>query len=464
MTIEKHISMTFEVANHFESPSKLASWQPQSWVQPDVQAFVTSLKADPRFAYMHTIGMSDGDAYGPNLNGDIFTIEELLGMQTMTEAMRNTGKLKGTPISRLKTFESAKFFRHHDNKPTSPFFGDIPFVAWNQPMARAEHIVRIARMAIPELGMRSGADIVDRLEKRGRICVSMGTKIAYEQCTYCGSKNQEMKDRCAHLATMMGRIMPNGVKVAARNFGMRFFDLSDVGDNPADPIAESLAKVAANGQPYTINHAMDVADDPVAIPGGWIQKRSEMTKIIPPEPTLEDNTPRRAGEAACSGEALTSDELATLAKTASTLKQALSTLTLSGVVLSPLELAELTCAYEPSAKIAAKAEDIQGFDSIPLDNFSSAVYSALCTKIAARSGFGSGTVPGLEWEPEKIAFGPLAEYYAFYRNSIGQLPKASFLKAACAVPALRDLHQCDPTKLNSGLHSLIHSGRNSVSP
>lgn len=459
MTIEKHISMTLEVANRFDSPAKIAAWQPQSWVQPDVQAFVEALQPDPRFAYMHTIGMSDGDAYGSNLNGDIFTYEELLGIQTMTEAMRNAGHLRGVPVPRLKTFETAKFFRHHDNKPTSPFFGDIPFAAWNAPMARAEMIVRIARMAIPELGMRSGADIADRLDKNGRICVSMGTKIAYEQCTYCGAKNREMKDRCAHLGTMMGRIMPNGVKVAAINFGMRFFDLSDVGDNPADPIAESLGKVAAAGGSVPSNLAFDVPEEWVAPRGSWMLKRSEMTKIIPSEPTLEDNVPRRAGEAACNAAPLTNEELALVAKTASSLKEALATFTLAGVVLSPLELAAVTCIYEPSAKTAMKGEDIIGFDSIPLDNFNSAVYSALCTKIAARSGFGAGTVPGPEWEPEKIAFGPLAEYYGFYRDLIGQLPKASFLKAACAVPVLRDLHHCDPSKLNSGLHSLIHSGR-----
>lgn len=461
MTIEKHIPLSLEVVgshHDFESATKIAAWQPPSWVQPDVQAFVLGLRPDPRFVYVHTIGMSDGDRYGPNLNGDIFTVDELLGMQSMQEAMRNSGEMRGVPMARLKTFEQARFFRHHDNKPTSPFFGDIPFVAWNDPMARAEMIVRIARFRVPELGMQGAPDIINNLEKRGYISVSMGTKIAFEQCTACGARNSDVKDRCNCLKYEMHSIKRNGVKVAAVNYGMRFFDLSDVGDNPADTIARSMAKVAGACPFQQPNAALDVHEAKVASPNSWMHKRSELEKHIPTEPTILDNVPYDVNKVTGVAEPFAEAELDTIAKTASSLKQAVSTLALAGVVLSPLELIDLTCRFEPEAKTASVAEDFHGFDAITLDNFSNAVYSAVCTKIAARSGFGTGTFPGPEWEPEKIAFGPAAEYYAFYRGLIGLLPKASFLKAASSIPALRDLHHCDLTKLNSGLHSLIHSG------
>jgi hypothetical protein len=453
--IEKHITCNFAVESTFDGGTKTASWQPDTYVHPDVLQFIEGLKADPRFAYLHTTAMSDGGHYGSNLNGDIFTEDQLLGMQEPDEALKNPGDMRGVAVPRYKTFEQAKFFRHHDNKPTSPYFGDVALAVWNDLMKRVELIIRIAKFAIPELGMQGAPDIILKLDRNGYISVSMGTRISHEQCNYCGAENQFVSQRCPHLKNMMGRIMPDGTKVAALNFGVRFFDISDVAI-PADPVANSIAKVAsAEEAGFMPNEAKDVDEGHKA---AWMRKRSEMEKHIPTEPTLADTTPY-VEDCKCAEKepvSYTTDELVNAIKVANgDLDTVVSTATLMGITFSPFEMAYL--AHEQSKT----AGDNWGLDRVDLDKFSHAVYDVLSPKIASRSGYVAPCPAVALWDPVKIAadgHDEVAQYYGYYRACLGALPRETMVKAAHRIPMVRALHEGDMTKVAGALYSLVHAG------
>lgn len=453
MSIEKYVEASFTVSDTFDSVVKTANWTPETYVPEKIANFVAGLQPDPRFVYLHTIGMSDGDSYGSNLNGDVFTTEELTGLQSTDEAMKNPGDNRGVPMPRYQTFEDAKFFRHHDNTPASKFYGDIPCAAWNDVMRRVEMIVRIAKAAIPEMGMEGAPDIVAKLDHRGYLSVSMGCRIANEQCTYCGAQNEFVSQRCNHMKKHMNEIMPNGVKVAAINYGVRFFDLSDV-TIPADPIANSLAKVASIHTVKEANMAKDIEDKLSA----WMAKRSEMEKMVPPVGAISECVPYKSDTHVTDVEEYSGDELQEAAKRASyDLETVLSTATLAGVVLSPDELFAVTQHCEPATKVA---EDLNGFRDIPLDKFSLSVYDALQSKIATRSGF-VAHCPAAKWEPVKIAETggqTKAAYYGFYRASLGMLPRSTFVKVAHRIPVVRELHEGKSSFVDAGLYALAHAG------
>jgi hypothetical protein len=452
MTITKYISAGFEVGEAFSS-IKTADWQPERYIPPELEAFVRDLKPDPRFAYVHLIAMTDGDWFGQNLNGDIFDEDQLLGTQSPEEAKKNPREAKGVQQPRYKTFLQARFYRKHRNSLTSPFYGDMPCVVWNEPMHRVEVIARIAKVQIPELGMEKAPDIVLKLDKRGYITVSMGCNISHETCTYCGASNEHIKDRCFHLKNQMGQIMPNGVRVGARNFGIRLFDLSDV-DIPADDTAFSLAKVAGS----SANEAFDDGAPPKI---SWALKWSQMQKQVPMGVSMgalgmipKDAKPKVAGQMPAFGAA----DLDAMMKAASgDLDTVLSTAALSAVVFHPGELMYLT-------KLAAgdndDTEEFAGFDSVSLDKFSLPVYHAIRPKIAARSCF-VATCPAAGWEPAKVAeqgFPELADYYRFYRDTLSSLPRQAFIKAALRIGPLQGLHGGDLAKIEAGMHGLVHAG------
>lgn len=451
--IEKYIEFSCEAVDVFDSPLKTANYQPEVYVPEEMQEAIRGLQPDPRFAYAHMIAMTDGDYYGNNLNGDVFTEDELTGMQSYDEAMKNPGDNRGVPMPRYKTFEDAKFFRHHDNKPTSPYYGDVIKAVWNDIMKRVELLVRIAREQVTDVdpNMQPAPDIVMKFDRRGYLTVSMGTRITRESCTYCGASNKFVKDRCQHLASQMGRIMPNGVKVAAINYGMRFFDISDV-TVPADPVAFTLQKVAST------THASNPAIDVTEKKARWEKKLSDMVKFTPVEATIGDATYKKDCDCDHEVKEMTSDEMKrAFAAAHNDLETVLGTVTASGMVLTPPELAYFTYLDE-GEKVAGF--EFRGFDRIPLDKFSPVVYDALADKIAARSGF-VAPVAAPKWEPVKIAEQGgevMARYYGYYRASVGALPRQTFIKAAHQIPAVRELHQGDMSKVEAAIYSLAHSG------
>lgn len=435
--IEKYIPTSWEYGQLAEPSTKTASYAPDHYVPPDMADKIKTLQtasADPRFTYLHMIAMTDGDYYGSNLNGDVFDQSELTGTQSAEEAAKNKGELKGVPVPRYKTFEQAKFFRNHANSDHDPFYGDICFSCWNDLMKRVELLARIARDVIPELGMQSGADILKKLDRRGYITTSMGTSITHETCSVCNASNEFVPDRCVHLKNQMNDVLPDGRKVFARNFGMRFFDQSDVGI-PADPGAYSLCKVASAC--CSPNPAKDVA-----IPSAWSIKRSDMEKQIPLIGSSVGSVPLKddvgINPLLLTDAAYTVDEIKRAMAEAGGINGLLSTAAAAGIVFSPVELGVATTLSEPEK---TASDDFDGFTRIALDNFSAGAYAVLQSKIAERSGYVAPLIIS-GWSPAKLAsqgVEGLANYYAAYRHALRSLSADSFVKAAQRIPALREL-------------------------
>lgn len=440
MSIEKHVSTTWQVENILDSASKVASWQPPTYVPPEIQGYMDQLKErgpDPRFTYVHIIAMTDGDYYGSNLNGDVFTTDELQGTQSTEEAAKNRSPVTGVQLPRYKTFEQAKFFRNHANGDNDPYYGDVPCSAWNDPMRRVELIIRIAKRAVPELGMQDGKDIILKLDRRGFITVSMGTRITHEQCSICNNENEFIHERCEHLANNINEVMPDGRRVYAKNFGMRFFDISDVGV-PADPGAYSLAKVASADASATLPPNVAFDADGYA---EWRTKHSEITKHVPCSDPVSDLLPvhdaaRRTNK---EPEAYSTDQLKRAFYAAhEDLDVVLSTAAAAGIVFSPTELCTLTAIAEPE-KMATAA--FRGFRSITFDKVAHPVYDVLRSKFAERSGFVAPCY-ARGWEPAKLAdegHTVVADYYAFYRDALRSLSRSTFVKAAHRLPYLREV-------------------------
>lgn len=455
--IEKYVGTAFQVQTVLNTEQdKVAYVLGDIHVPPAIQEYIRLLKPDPRFAYMHVIAMSDGDNYGSNLNGDIFSWDQLLGDQDAAEALKNTGVMRGVPIPRYKTFEQARFFKHHNNKPHSPFFGDVPLAAINLPMKRIELIVRIAREDIPELGMCAAPDVCIRLDNGGVVCVSMGCRIHHEQCSYCGAENEFVSQRCPHLRDQMGEIMPNGVKVAALNFGFRFFDLSKV-TIPADPIAMSLSKVATvlEGMFMEPNTSFDVKTAT-----SWRRKWAEIEKEIPAD-SVGNVAGALGGCAFGHAKDLPKFDQNELKKAMFAARgnpnDVVSTLAMAGVVLSPVELAQVAQLSTEPEKFASG--EFHGVDQLSLDRFNYFVYDALREKIAARSGF-LNDCPETGWEPTKLS-GDIRDYYAYYRACLSSLPSNTFTKAAHALPPVRQLLGEAPQsnhRLKAAMYYLARAG------
>lgn len=439
MSIEKHIQTSWEFHPIAEGSAKIASTVGfPTYVPPEVEQYIDQLQPDPRFRYEYALAMSDGDRFGSNFNGDVFSEEELTRLQTAAEAARNRYSQAGQQVPGYKTFEQARFFMNHDNRPGSPYYGDVPLAAWNDPMKWVSLIIRIARDDIPDLGMQSGADIIRQLERVGYVPLSMGTKILYERCRFCGHTNELLRDRCIHLRAQMNEIRPDGQIICAENYGPLFFDISKV-LVAADPVARTQAKVASSNVPRNTNQAVD-EENPR--PGYWRAKRSDIEKHLPPD-SAEFLTPEET-ERYDEHHALDSEDMDKVVKSAAgDLEKIIGTVTLAGVVLSPQELAYFTVATQH------KEAGFTGFDLLRLDMFSSDVYDAIREKLAARAGFDKPRLPDVDWSPRKLAqagYDEMAEYYAYYRACLRSLTTQHFVKAASRVPGVREILGDQPSE------------------
>lgn len=450
--IDKYLDAQWEIQSVFSNRfEKTADFSPDVHVPDEIQNYISELTPDSNSNYIHVIAATDGRRYGSNLNGDILDGNEMTGTQTEQESIQNPGEFSGVQLPRYKTFEQARFYRHHANSPTDPAYGDVPVAAWNEPMRRVELIIRVYKKDMPELGGYGAPDIIAKLDRRGFICVSMGMRIHHETCMYCGAENELVKDRCDCLKNHMNEIMPNGQRVQANNFGMRFFDISDVGI-PADPACFSLSKVASPTQHG--NFAKDVDE---FVMGAWMTKQAEFTTesisnisaSSTPPLGMSDSAPIELNESEIKEAFVACGSLDTLVSTAA----------LMGIVFSPRELTYATSLSEPT-KCAQSVSACDGIKNLSLDNFSISLYHSLLSKTAERSGY-FVPCPKTGWQPEKIAesgYEDVADYYSYYRGLLGSLSRTSFIKAAHLNPYVRDLIKNDHDRVENALYHLAHAG------
>jgi len=185
-------------------------------VDSQIMDFIKGIKPDKdKEIYAYVLAMGDSEAWGGNSNHDEFPYEELV------------------PTDRNdyghKTFLKAGIYCHHQNKDPSKSLGDIVMSIFNPIMHRVELIKRVDRKLCKE---RDKYNIYSRLLDGELINTSMGTRVSHDECSLCHNKAKNKTEYCDHIRNMLGRVMPNGIKITMINRRPIFFDDSFV-TNPA---------------------------------------------------------------------------------------------------------------------------------------------------------------------------------------------------------------------------------------
>lgn len=185
-------------------------------VTQELMDFIKGLKPDKdKEIYVHVIAMGDSQAWGSNSNHDEFPFEELVPKDTMSYGH--------------KTFLNAGIFCHHQNRDPAKSLGNIVVSIFNPIMHRVELIKRVDRKQCRE---KDTHNIYDRLLDGELINTSMGTRVSHDECSLCHNKAKNKDQYCHHIKNMLGKIMPNGLRITMINRKPIFFDDSFVG-NPA---------------------------------------------------------------------------------------------------------------------------------------------------------------------------------------------------------------------------------------
>lgn len=230
----------------------------------ELKDYIANLKAKVDKAYALVNAMGAYEYYGANRNGDAFKDKVLEQYH--------------------KTFEAlAHIYKHHQNKNPMTSMGKVSFSHYNPKMKRVELIL--------ELDKLKAKDILDKLEKGELPYVSMGCRVAADQCSICGNKAKNRGEYCEHLKTQMGKILPDGRKVFAFNPDPKFFDISIV-TIPADPTAGFLKMF--KDLPLETNISTNVKKASVENPVSEhlkiaAKKEAEITKKVPGEIVLIGN-------------------------------------------------------------------------------------------------------------------------------------------------------------------------------
>lgn len=190
---------------------------------PDIAKYISEAVSTPGKVQVLLIALGAGEYYGPNRNGDFFPAASL----------SYGGQEYGH-----KTFETgAHVFKHHINKDPLKAYGVVNLSVWNEKMKRVELIITVEEAKAP--------DLVDKINAGENLAVSMGCRVPYDVCSICGNKAKTREEYCDHLRYSLNRIPPGQTKRAyAINTIPKFFDISFV-LVPADPIAQTMKKVAS---------------------------------------------------------------------------------------------------------------------------------------------------------------------------------------------------------------------------
>jgi len=174
---------------------------------------IESNQPDKDHFMVHLIAMGDGEAYGPNRNGDWWP--------------------KKANQDYHDTFVSnGHFFREHNNRDPKKAIGIVKASAYNEDMSRIELVIH---------GDKKKAEEEYELAKEGKaLSFSMSARVPNDRCNVCGNVATKSANYCGHLKSKMNQYIPEFQKYAyAINDKPTFFDISRV-KNPADRIAHYL--------------------------------------------------------------------------------------------------------------------------------------------------------------------------------------------------------------------------------
>jgi len=173
--------------------------------------------------------------------------------------------------------------RHHQNKPSSPKYGNVKAAAYNRDMRRIELILG--------LDIDKCADILHEQEKVGHTNWSMASKQAHDVCTWCKHKAYTDVDRCAHIPDKLGEMNKEGEICGMDNPDPKWFEISYV-RRPADRIGMSLQKAAGVLTPLLPRDYLNIYTD-FELPGEVIisktaaEKRELLSKLSEIEKRIE---------------------------------------------------------------------------------------------------------------------------------------------------------------------------------
>ena len=152
------------------------------------------------------------DADVVNTNGDYFSEEELL----------KENDYQGTKKPAYKTFEGVPIYTNHKNDDIEQAKGMVVYAEWDEEEKCVYCVFFIDEDAYPDIarGIRLGY-LTD---------VSMGASVENGICSICGNKAFIIDDYCDCLKDYKGRQHPSGKKAFEYNYGIKFIELSCVGD------------------------------------------------------------------------------------------------------------------------------------------------------------------------------------------------------------------------------------------
>jgi hypothetical protein len=296
---------------------------------PAVDAYMKTLRPDPRMQYVLMTPMGSSEFWGRNVNGDYFPTLSLsydpardnreatiaaLVQQYLTPFGLSLPALPIRDVFGHKSFLNALRYRHHVNKNPAIAYGDIALSVWNPMMRRVEVVSRHWRDKAAEVG---ADDIIKDIDEGRPRQISMGCKVPFDVCTICGHISRTTEDYCDCLKFHMGEIFADGRVAAALNLFPWFFDLSDV-TTPAAQESGVIEKLAhARPRPDLMEKAAVMV------------RKAEVVKQV----TSNVGTGARAAVMASSREA----DLPTSILSQGGLRPMLASLAAAGIVLKPLE-------------------------------------------------------------------------------------------------------------------------------
>lgn len=217
--MDKIIQLGADVPVTHESRVRLLDHGMLKTAASEIQSFWDGLPHPEGKAFLWVIGVSAQEYYGCNNNGDAFSEADLK--------------------ARHSTFvRDGHIFLHHVNRDPARSIGRPVFSWYNDTMHRVELILEIDK------SLPGATNQVARIKSGEDIYVSMGCRVAYDQCSICGNKAPTRAQYCDHLRFNLRKILPDGRQVYALNPKPTFFDISIVA-KPADPTACALDKAAS---------------------------------------------------------------------------------------------------------------------------------------------------------------------------------------------------------------------------
>jgi hypothetical protein len=157
------------------------------------------------------------DADTVNANGDYFSKEELL----------KEVEIKGKKIPAYKTFEGVPIYTNHKNDDIEQAKGMVVYAEWDDEQNCVYCTFFVDEEAYPDIARNIRTGVIHD--------VSMGCQVESGTCSKCGNVATTEKEYCDCLKHYKGKKHPvTGEKVYEKNHGLKFIELSCVGDGAFD--------------------------------------------------------------------------------------------------------------------------------------------------------------------------------------------------------------------------------------